>query len=182
VPFDDSKPPNESVESLYARFSGELKRYIQRSASITQSTEDLVHEVYVRLLIYPDRSEIRDPRAFLYWIANCVMATETRKVRKARRLTVSFNAEESEEHVTLYPRLWMADDSSEDADQADLKRAIDALPEHLRQVFVLQRCGGHTIAAIAQLTGINPNTVRSYLMQAKTQLREFYRVDAQSEE
>lgn len=52
-----------------------------------------------------------------------------------------------------------------------LERAIDALPEPFREVFVLRQVEGLSVAETAQVLSIAPETVKTRLHRARTRLR-----------
>jgi RNA polymerase sigma-70 factor (ECF subfamily) len=54
----------------------------------------------------------------------------------------------------------------------DLERAIAALPDGAREVFVLYDIEGHSHAEIARLTGIAEGTSKAQLFRARRLLRE----------
>jgi RNA polymerase sigma-70 factor (ECF subfamily) len=54
----------------------------------------------------------------------------------------------------------------------DLERAIAALPEGAREVFVLYDIEGYSHGEIAELTGIAEGTSKAQLFRARQLLRE----------
>jgi RNA polymerase sigma-70 factor (ECF subfamily) len=54
---------------------------------------------------------------------------------------------------------------------AQLREALDALPNEQRDAFLLQYEGGLSLAEIAQLTGVGTETVKSRLRYATAKLR-----------
>jgi len=54
---------------------------------------------------------------------------------------------------------------------AQLRDALDALPDEQRHAFLLQYEGGLSLAEIAQLTGVGMETVKSRLRYATAKLR-----------
>lgn len=55
--------------------------------------------------------------------------------------------------------------------EAHVRRAIEALPERMRLVFLLSRDAGLTYAAIANRLGISPKTVENQIVRALRLLR-----------
>lgn len=53
----------------------------------------------------------------------------------------------------------------------DLKKILDELPEPYRLIFNLYEIEGYTHKEIAEKTGLNESTSRSYLARAKKKLR-----------
>jgi RNA polymerase sigma-70 factor (ECF subfamily) len=57
-------------------------------------------------------------------------------------------------------------------DEAQLQKAIAALPAHYRQALVLRHLRGHTYREIAESTGVSIGTVMSRLSRARHHLIE----------
>jgi RNA polymerase sigma-70 factor (ECF subfamily) len=53
-----------------------------------------------------------------------------------------------------------------------LQRAIDKLPEDMRQVLIMVRLEGMQLEEVAQVLGIPSGTVKSRLSRAKARLME----------
>ena len=116
--------------------------------------EDLLQDTYLRLLRQKAPVEIRKPKAFLLQVArNLFLGGYRRNLRRAEAegwcLVRQAKAEESNQVETLL-----------------LKQIILAMPQKLRDVFVLSRFGGMTNDAIAEHLGIRPKTVESRMTQA----------------
>ena len=60
----------------------------------------------------------------------------------------------------------------------DLHRAIDALPEGCRTVFILHDVEGYTHAEIGGILGVEVGTSKSQLFRARRRLREALAVHA----
>jgi len=59
----------------------------------------------------------------------------------------------------------------------DLREYLDQLPEIRRDALVLRHVLGHTIAEVAELTGVSVNTVKDRLLTARRELRRMIRRD-----
>lgn len=59
----------------------------------------------------------------------------------------------------------------------DLQEYLRALPEARREALVLRHVLGYSIAEVAALTGVSPNTVKDRLLAAREELRRMIRRD-----
>src|ERR1700704_4221347 len=67
----DKKPRKtaSSASSAFLRYGPELQNFLLRRINRAQDAEDVVQEVFLRLLRMGDREILRNPRAYIYGIA-----------------------------------------------------------------------------------------------------------------
>lgn len=118
-------------------------------------SEDLLQETWLRLTCYAGEREIRHPKALLLRIAANLAADRYRREARLERHARE-TAALAEGGVDAAPQ--------EDAVLA--RQLILALPEPLRDVFVLSRIGGLTNSQIAEQLGISPKTVEWRMTKA----------------
>ncbi len=163
-----------AFETLYDRHALPVWRFVQRSVRNAALADDLVQDVWFRLLRHAPQYEVRAKfRTWLYTLAHHRVVDHWRSHRPhesldadtdddmARLETLSAGTDDGPEH-----RL----DSREQA-QA-LLDAVAALPAAQREAFLLQAEAGMTVAEIAQATGVSPETAKSRLRYARARLRE----------
>lgn len=163
-----------AFETLYDRHALPVWRFVQRSVRNAALADDLVQDVWFRLLRHAPQYEVRAKfRTWLYTLAHHRVVDHWRSHRPhesldadtdddmARLETLSAGTDDGPEH-----RL----DSREQA-QA-LLDALAALPAAQREAFLLQAEAGMTVAEIAQATGVSPETAKSRLRYARARLRE----------
>ena len=149
--YDLSAPKAEensgSAERMYRRHRGWLTRFLQARFG-SQVGEDLVQEAFVRTLA--SGSEVRNPRAFLAKVAIRAALEEIR-----RRPEVAWTCEPV---AAVQP----------DAEQALLlEQLVHALPEPIREVFLLSRFGGLSNVEIAQRCNLSVKRVEARLTEAR---------------
>lgn len=145
--------------ALYDRHTPYLYRFALRlTGGRSDAAQDVVHDAWVaaveRLASFEGRSALRT------WLAGFVVNGVRRERRGDARLA----------DVDLEP----ADDDpvlSNAHDRLDLERAIAALPDRARHVFVLHDVEGWTHEAIAERLGIEAGTSKSQLSRARTLVR-----------
>lgn len=127
---------------------------------------DITQETFLRLHRHWSRRDPDRPvAAWLYAIARNLAIDQLRK-RGIRGETaedpnladtLSRNPEGTASNSELRRQLWAA---------------IQALPEHLREVLLLRDWHGMRYAEIAEITGVIPSTVTSRLYEARQRLRK----------
>lgn len=118
--------------------------------------EDLVQESWVRAV--RGLSSFRARSALRSWL--CGLLVNVRR----ERIRVDWRAVDAPD---IEP---VADTGGRD-DALDLERAIGALPEGAREVFVLHDVYGYTHREIAEMLGVVEGTSKSQLTRARTLLR-----------
>jgi len=155
-----------AFETLYRRHNDSLYRYLLRLSLNPDTAEDVFQEVWGKII--KARHSYR-PTAkfttFLYRVAhNCFIDY----VRRNNRHMVS---------SAIDP-----DRSPDPGDEPDLKAeksiarerldaALGTLPDEQRDVFLLHEEAGLSIDTIAQVTGVNRETVKSRLRYANKKLK-----------
>lgn len=119
--------------------------------------EDLVQESWVRALValpsFRARSELRS------WLCGLLVNVRRGRMRTDWRTVDLPNIEAVAEIAGPYETL-------------DLERAIGALPDGARDVFVLHDVYGYTHREIGEMLGIVEGTSKSQLARARTLLRD----------
>ena len=143
------------LEGFYRRYSPWLVARLRRRFGA--DTEDLVQEIWLRMEAIEADLDIRHPRAFLLKIAFNIGLSGDRQTRRRRQIldsAVPLGA------VTCEP--------AQDA-VVQIQEIVLALPQPLRDVFVLSRFGGLTTNQIAERLGISPKTVEWRMSKALAQ-------------
>jgi RNA polymerase sigma-70 factor (ECF subfamily) len=129
-----------------------------------EDAEDVAQDVLVKA--HARLAQLRDPTRFRAWLVRMTWrAALDRRTANLRRIS-----RESHDVRAAVPT---TEDVTIEAERAArLWSAIDALPEKLRLVVVLNAIEGHDIAEVAALLGVPSGTVKSRLFAARQQLRE----------
>jgi len=145
-----AEPQAGGVEALYRGHRSWLIAFLRRRFG-RQEAEELAQEAYVRAI--GAEAEIRNPRAFLAKVA--INAARDRARRQAARPVLVNEA-------AAPPQA-----SPAAQDQALLlKQAILALPQGLRETFLLSRFGGLTYEEIARRQGVSVKTIEARMSKA----------------
>lgn len=134
-----------------------------------QDAEDTAQEAFVRA--FRKFRDLREREKFRGWLVKMAwtIALDRRRADK-RRLAREDSA------MRLRPQEGNAETEAIAAQRsARLWQAIDALPEKLRLVIVLQAIEGHSVRDIAQWLDAPEGTIKSRLFDARQKLQEWLR-------
>ena len=162
TPAQPSQEPaaDGEVRAWLAQYGPALRRYFRRRAGAAEA-EDLVQEVFTRLVARTRGEAVEDVERYLFRIANNVLISRHR-------------------HDTALVR--RADDAIEPFDRADeisperaligkqalsaLAVAVQGLPPRTREAFVYHRFEEMTYAAIAERMSISASGVEKHIQRA----------------
>jgi RNA polymerase sigma-70 factor (ECF subfamily) len=139
-----------------------LTRYFRRRVKDPAEVEDLVQEVFARIVARRDIGPIANLGGYVFQTASSVLADQARR-RAARR---------AEAHVVFDPDRHANTDFDAGrivVGRDDLRRATDALralPERTRTIFLLHRLDGRRYRDIATELGISVSAVEKHMVRA----------------
>jgi RNA polymerase sigma-70 factor, ECF subfamily len=169
-----------AFETLVGRHQRGIYNFILRSVRDQSRAEELLQEVFLRVVRAKDRYE-RTAKftTWIYAIARNLCVDESRRARfrDHKSLDAKRPGRDGEEGGTLLSKLPAADVPTDEAADAPLLRqrmsaAIDALPEDQREVFLLRQMSGLSFREIGETLGVPENTIKSRMRYALEKLRE----------
>jgi RNA polymerase sigma-70 factor, ECF subfamily len=171
-----------AVELLFEKYRVPVFNFLYRMLNRErQQAEDLLQEVFMKLLKARD---LYEPRArfstWLFAIArnHCLNYLKSKRYQEGQR-SVSLEDPPAEGGLPLAERLPASREVLGDIQQretlATLERAIGALADDYREVFILHAVEGFTHEQIAEILKQNPATVRVQYHRARGMLRESLR-------
>jgi RNA polymerase sigma-70 factor (ECF subfamily) len=149
---------------LFDRHSGPFFRYALRMTGRREASEDLVQEIFVRVLRY--RETFRDGHLFTTW---AYRIARNAYIDQARKRRFEVQTEEPLE-MPVNP----SNEAEQNQDLELLRRALDRLPEQQREILTLARFEQMPYERIAELLGIEVGTVKTRVHRAVKQLRDEY--------
>ena len=157
-----------SKEEVFAlavqRYSDTVFRAALHNCSCTADAEDVVQDVFEKLLQYKGRFESEEHlKAWLLRVA----------INRCHDLTRAACQKNTELDENL-----PAPDSFADGSVLD---AVRALPEHFRNAVYLHYYEGYTAAEIGRMLGAPTNTVLSWLRRARAQLHTMLKEEIEDE-
>ena len=159
----------EMLGVLFDRYQKPLFNFYYRLTGNRTLSEDLVQEVFFRILKY--RQSYRSGTPFRAWIYQIARNARVDHLRK-QRLEVSWEME-------LEPAVHPADSAQQKQETELLYRALQQMPEEKKEVLVLSRFQGLKYDEIAQLLGCEVGTVKTRVHRALQELRRLFEQGAQ---
>ena len=149
---------------LFERHHGGLFEFFARTLGDRPAAEDLVQEVFIRILKY--RRTYRDEGRFQTWMFHIARNVRNDHIRKHRpdQLTA-----DTPEPAATGANQAAAVENADDVER--LRRALLRLPDDRREVVVLARYHGMTHEEIAAVLRVEPGAVRVRLHRALKELR-----------
>lgn len=156
----------EMLGVLFERYHAPLSNLYSRIMGNRTASEDLVQEVFLRILRY--RQSYQPGTPFRPWIYQIARNARIDLLRKTPQRQVAFEPE-------MVPPV-VPQDSAQQAQEADLlHRALMQLPEEKREVLILARFQELKYEEIAALLGCELNTVKTRIHRALQELRKVFR-------
>jgi RNA polymerase sigma-70 factor (ECF subfamily) len=149
----------KTAVETYAEYRDELKRFFSRQAK-NQDVDDLVQEMYARLVRYPPRVEVREPQEYLYRVAWMVLH---RAYRLARRQPRVCEAVAKEQMANREENVWTDSVPTQVYTQQELDRVLGQLPKRWQAAIILLKRDGCSYQEIAVQLGISVHTVKKYV-------------------
>jgi RNA polymerase sigma-70 factor (ECF subfamily) len=151
-----------------------LARAVMRDDS---EAEDVVQETYLRA--FTNLAKFRGESSLATWLTRIALNEALGRKRK-QRATVTLasveTAQETSAQIIQFPAMNTEPDPERSAARHEirklLERAMDALPEPFRLVFVMRDVEEMSIEETASHLGIRPETVKTRLHRARRLLRQ----------
>lgn len=152
----------ELVLEWFETHRAALLRYARRVLPGSESPEDLVQDVFCRLLQHPDPGSLRNPRAFL--------------MAAARNAAIDLIRKQRPQSGVEPDRIGQAPGPLDEAElMTAIGRALDSMPERCREVFVLRRFRDLDTPTVARRLGISKRMVQKHVAAALEHLERHLR-------
>jgi len=165
-----------AFDKLYARHKGGVYRYILRQCRNAGIADELFQDVWMNAIRV--RASYAPTAKFTTWIYTLAHNRLVDHWRASGHMKVaSIDDDENGEARDIVESIaGAANDEPETRVLsgelgAQLKHALEALPDEQRHAFLLQYEGGLSLGEIAELTGVGMETVKSRLRYATAKLR-----------
>ncbi|HKS67528.1 MAG TPA: sigma-70 family RNA polymerase sigma factor [Candidatus Acidoferrales bacterium] len=155
----------ETLGVLFERYHGPLFNFYARLMGDRTVSEDLVQEVFLRILRYRDTYQPGTPfRPWMYQIARNARMDHYRKTPRLETF-----------EPDMLPPVAPHDSAQQQQEGALLHRALMRLSDEKREVLILARFQELKYTEIARLLGVELNTVKTRVHRALQDLREAFR-------
>ena len=164
-----------AFRAIMQRHNRRLYRAARAVLHDDAEAEDVVQEAYVRA--FAALGDFRGDSSLPTWLTRIALNEALGRLRR-RRPTVEIETFDARPEARVIPFPLMSPDMNPEQAAARqdvrrlLERAIDALPEPFRVVFVLRDVEELSIEETAAQLGLRPETVKTRLPRARRQLRE----------
>lgn len=163
---------------LYARHEMGVWRYVLRSVRVPAVADDLLQDVWFALARQaPHYQPTAKFKTWLFTLAHNRLVDYFRTTKNHQSLDDSGSEDES--NTGSLGQTLAANSGFGPLRRLELKEqgqalldAIEQLPPHQREAFLLQAEGGMDVQDIAQTTGVSFETTKSRLRYARSRLRE----------
>jgi RNA polymerase sigma factor (sigma-70 family) len=161
------------MNEIYQNRHRTLFRFFFRLTSRQATAEDLVHEVFLRMIRYRHTYQAEEEaagafEAWMYRIARNALADNARKHRH------EIAAGEGELEAIPSARPTPFETTAKRQDLALLHRALRELPEDKRELLVLTRFQGLPYEQIGRILGCESGTVKGRVFRAMKELGSIY--------
>lgn len=159
-----SEAAQKRVDILYRSHAPRLRRSLRTRLGSMEEASDLVHEAFARLLGAASLERVGEPEAFLNRIVRNLLIDRSRRLStRSLHVPVDGSARGS---VELAVPADQADALEVEQMRDRYREAVAALPERMREVFVLHRVEGHSYKEIAERLDISVRTVEWHIAEA----------------
>jgi RNA polymerase sigma-70 factor (ECF subfamily) len=165
-----------AFDTLYARHKGGVYRYILRQCRNAGIADELFQDVWMSAIRV--RASYAPTARFTTWIYTLAHNRIVDHWRASGQMKVaSIDDDENGDARDIVESIPAAANDEPEVRVlsgelgAQLREALDALPQEQRETFLLQYEGGLSLAEIAQVTGVGTETVKSRLRYATGKLR-----------
>lgn len=163
-------------EILMRRHNQQVYRAVRSILRNESEAEDVVQEAYVSA--YRHLSSFEGRARFSTWLVRIAVNAALDRRRRSARLVLADPTDEERRSEPHEPSGGGSDGNDPEEQSARrelaglLERAIDALPEPFRIVYVLRELEGLTTDETADSLALEPGTVKTRLHRARRLLRE----------
>lgn len=160
--FALTTPCRDAIQEIYNEHHGWLYGWLRKKLNCSHNAADIAHDTFVRMMSSHELMELNEPRAYLIKAASRLMIDEARH-KKIESLYLSELSRTC--HVLeSYPSPEEIVATMRTLEQIVL--VLEALPNKLRETFLLHQISGLPQEEIAKRLGVSTRMVRKYLVQA----------------
>lgn len=156
----------EKLGVLFERYHGRLFNFLFRLTANRQLSEDLVQEVFVRILKY--RHTYRGENQFTTWMFQIARNARIDYVRQSPPMNAEVECDGLE---LISHRPTPAENAEQQEDMRMLLNALSKLPEERREILLLRGFQGLKFEEIAQVMECSVNTVKGRAFRAIRELK-----------
>ncbi|MBU8922931.1 MAG: RNA polymerase sigma factor [Bacteroidales bacterium] len=159
----------DKLGPLFEKYKLPLYRYFHFRMGVGEECEDMVQNVFIRILKYRDRFEpVGEFRSWMYSIAHNLGVDHIRKSSRWKKKSDLQDSDMVEESTTEDMMIGREEKSR-------LKKAMNMLRDDYREVLVLSRYDDLRYREIGEITGCTEGAVKVRIHRALQELRRLYK-------
>lgn len=148
------------IADLYVGHQAWLKNWLHRKVGCPEQAADLMHDVFIKVMLNSAEAGIREPRAYLATIAGNLAIDFFRRQRIERGYQQALaslpeHAHPSAEEAIVHKETLM-----------ELDRMLDGLGSRVKQAFLLAQCDTMSYRDIAARLNVSVRSVNTYVARA----------------
>jgi RNA polymerase sigma-70 factor (ECF subfamily) len=159
----------DTITGLMQQHQTELMSFLSQRVKCSEDAQDILQETFIRYAEYSGKTQVDNPRAFIYRIASNLATDYFRSHASRSRLYA-----EPEKHIDIYadpaPSPEQCAMSQQQLDR--LIQALSELPPKCRDVFIMLKLKNHSYAEVEQQLGISETMAVKYMNRALTHCRQ----------
>ncbi len=152
----------DDVEKLFSAFQAPLERYFRKRVRKKEEVDDLIQEVFCRLVARTENTRMEKPEAYIFQIAANLLRDKARKEITQRVSTKQLFDQNENNFEEISPERVLLGKQNLGA----LKNALNELPERTRVIILLHRYEELKYREIASRLGISMSSVEKHMMDA----------------
>ncbi len=152
------RPLKESIGHVFQKNMTPLKHYVSRFFSSSHDVEDVLQDVFIRVVEAEQKNYIDMPKAFIYKVAKNLALNEK---SKASQQLQSFIEPDELEKITA--GIALEDLIEQEQRFEHFCSSVNKLPPQCKKVFIMKKVHGLANSEIAQQLNISVGTVDKHL-------------------
>jgi len=169
------KEDKEAFEELVRRHQARVFAVAGGILRNKEDVEDIAQQVFLKAYFSLKRFDQR--AAFSTWLYKITVNECWDLLRKRKVRPLLYEADLSEEQARQYSASEEREEQAQDVSERlekrqELERLLDCLEERDRTMLVLKEVQGFSVEEIAEILGINGNTVKVRLFRARQRITE----------
>jgi RNA polymerase sigma-70 factor (ECF subfamily) len=150
-----------AIRALYDRYSPRVYAVVRRIAADDDLAQDYAQEAWIRAI--RALPTFRGDARFSTWLHRIAVNAALQSLRKLDA--------RSKREAPVSEDVPVAPEHADSLLQKRLQRALDQLPEGMRQVLILHDVEGYTHEEIGDVLGVTSGTSKSQLFKARAKMR-----------
>jgi len=170
LPRTSEEAAAATVAAVHKKYNNSLKNYIKRRLDAPEDVDDVLQDVYLRLLKHPRLTELKFSLAYLKKITANLLIDRFRRHQLRKR----------DMHDLLDEAILWADSASPEKivqtmeGIAVFNEIFENLSGNCRRAFVLSRFKGYTYDEIADEMGVSKGAVNKYISKVLLELGDIF--------